>query len=278
MKDGLDHHMSADHAKVWACLDAQGYALTNDQSIGLPEKFRQNFRDAYFNPGTLRHDDGDWPVDRQRARDVVRYQWRDDDLHLRSHESITITDRAGIPGKREHARVELLADPQAVDLLHALLRLVPPGRRRPDGTFGVNLFRTFTNVVTKPHHDNEEFIIIYVIDRIGDGANTHLYLPDDVTDEGEVTGAAVLKQQLNPGDIIIFEDKRFKHDASPLIKTPDGTAMRDALICTVDYEDTYLASSPIDVADAVTVGLPGRPLRELSVTIVANATLGSRGN
>jgi hypothetical protein len=178
---------------------------------------------------------------------------------LRSHESITITDRADIPGKREHARVELLADAQAVDLLHALLRLVPPDLRQPDGTFGVNLFRTFTNVVTKPHHDDEEFIIIYVLDRIGDGANTHLYLPDDVTDEGRVTGAAVLKQQLNPGDIIIFEDKRFKHDASPLIKTPGGNAMRDALICTVDYENTYLTLSPNDAAHAVTVGLPGTP-------------------
>jgi hypothetical protein len=254
--------MSTDHARVWACLAHQGYALTDDQSIGLPEKFRQNFRDAYFNPWTLRHDDGDWPVDRQRARDVIRYQWHDDDLHLRSHESITITDRADIPGKREHARVELLADAQAVDLLHAFLRLVPPNRRQPDGTFGVNLFRTFTNVVTKPHHDDEEFIIIYVLDRIGDGANTHLYLPDDVTDEGRVTGAAVLKQQLNPGDIIIFEDKRFKHDASPLIKTPGGNAMRDALICTVDYENTYLTLSPNDAAHAVTVGLPGTPPRK----------------
>ena len=153
MNDGLNHHMSADHARVWACLDSQGYALTNDWLIGLPEKFRQNFRDAYFNSWTLRHDEGDWPVDRQRARDVIRYEWHDKDLHLRRHESIIITDRAGIPGKREHARVELMENGQAVELLHVFLRLVPPNRRQSDGTFGVNLFRTFTNVVTKPHHD-----------------------------------------------------------------------------------------------------------------------------
>ena len=65
---------------------------------------------------------------------------------------------------------------------------MPPERRQPDGTFGVNLFRTFTKVVTKPHHDNEEFIIIYVLDRVGEGAETRLYQPDDVTDDGQVTG------------------------------------------------------------------------------------------
>jgi 2OG-Fe dioxygenase len=232
---------STGHDKVWADLAARGWALTNDWSIGLPEKFRQNFRDTYFNDLTLRHDEGDQPVDRQRARDVIQYKWRDADLCLDRHDSITITDRAGIPGKREHARVELLADPQAAELIQALLRLVPPARRQPDGTFGINLFRTFTNVVTKPHHDNEEFIIIYVIDRIGEGAKTHLYRLGDVTEDGRVTGTAVLEQQLNPGDIIIFEDKRYKHDASPLINPPGGSATRDALVCTVDYRDTYLS-------------------------------------
>jgi hypothetical protein len=240
VNDESGHHRSAGHRQVWADLDERGYALTSDLSIGLPEKFRQNFRDAYFNPWTLHHDEGDWPVDRQRARDVIRYQWRGADLHLKRHDSITITDRAGIPGKREHARVELLEDAQAVELIRAFLGLVPPGRRQADGTFGVNLFRTFTNVVTKPHHDNEEFIIIYVVDRIGEGAETHLYLPGDVTGDGRVTGPAELKQQLNPGDLIIFEDDRHKHDASPLISPPGGSAMRDALICTVDYPDTYL--------------------------------------
>jgi hypothetical protein len=235
------NHISGELRQVWAGLAARGYALTSDRSIGLPDKFRQNFRGSYFNPWTLRHDEGDWPVDRLRARDVIRYQWRGDELHLRRHDSITITERAGIPGKREHSRVELLEDAQAVELIRTFLWLVPQARRQADGTFGVNLFRTFTNVVTAPHHDNEEFIIIYVIDRIGEGAETHLYLPSDVTDDGQVTGPAVLKQQLNPGDIIIFEDKRYKHDASPLISPPNATATRDALICTVDYHDTYLA-------------------------------------
>jgi hypothetical protein len=240
MNNGPHRPASVGHEKAWASLAERGYALTSDRSIELPDNFRQDFRGRYFDSGMLRHDEGDMPADRQRARDVIRYQWHGGDLRLSRHESITITDRAGIPGKREHARAELLEDAQAVDLLHAFLQLVPPDRRQPDGTFGVNLFRTFTNVVTKPHHDDEEFIIIYVIDRKGDGANTHLYFPEDVAKDGRVTGPAVLEHQLNPGDIIIFEDARFKHDASPLTDPPDGTAMRDALVCTVDKKTTYL--------------------------------------
>jgi hypothetical protein len=233
--------VSVSHKDAWSALSRQGYALTSDQSIGLPEKFRPNFGQTYFNDWTLLHDEGDWPVDRLRARDVVRYQWQAGRLSLQRQDVITITDRAGIAGRREHARVELLDDPQARDLIQTLLQLVPPGRRQDCGTFGVNLFRTFTNVVTKPHHDDEEFIIIYVLDRIGEGAETYLYAPADVTDDGDVKSSPVLRQQLNPGDIIIFEDKIFKHGATPLVNPVGGRARRDALICTVDYHDTYLA-------------------------------------
>jgi hypothetical protein len=241
--DATPQHVSDGHNDVWSALKSRGYALTNDQSIGLPEKFRPNFRGAYFNDWTLRHDEGDWPADRKRARDVISYQWHDGRLRLRRHDTITITDRADILGKREHARVELLDDPQARDLIRALLQLVAPERRQADGTFGVNLFRTFTKVVTKPHHDNEEFIIIYVLDRIGEGAETYFYAPADVTDDGEIRAEPVLRQQLNSGDILIFEDKLFKHGATPLINPPGGTARRDALVCTVDHRATYMETA-----------------------------------
>jgi hypothetical protein len=225
---------------AWGALGRKGYALTSDQVIGLPVKFRENFSQAYFNSQTLRHDEGDSPADRQRARDVIRYQWRDNALHLQEFDTITICNRADIPGERDHARVRLLEDPQAEELVRALLQLVPPGRRRADSTFGVNLFRTFTDVVTKPHRDNEEFIILYVLDRQGGGAETYLYASDDVTESGEVMAPAKLRQQLNPGDIIVFDDELFKHGATPLTSPPGGTAMRDVLVCTVDYQDTYL--------------------------------------
>jgi hypothetical protein len=228
-----------------AALDAQGYTLINDQIIGLPTKFRETFLSRYFNDDVLRHDEGDWPEDRKRARDVIRYQWRDGRLELREHETITITDRADIPGPREHSRVWLLADPDVEKFVRTFLSLVPVEQRQDDGTFGVNLFRTFTNVVTKPHRDDEAFVILYVLDRAGGGAVSSLYRESGDSADGEPAGLElVLKHQLNPGDILMFDDERFIHDASKLEPPPNGAARRDVLVCTVDYPSTYLGEAP----------------------------------
>lgn len=221
--------------------EGDGYAVTDDTAIGLPAGFRKAFRRKYFNSRKLHHDQGDWPVDRQRARDVVRYRWSDNNLCLAEHETITITDRAGIPGKRDHSRVWLLQDADGEKLINAFLQFVPLDRRESEGTFGVNLFRTFTNVVTTPHHDHEAFVIIYVIDRVGDGAETHLYLPVSVSDAGIPTAEPIVRRQLNPGDILIFDDKRFMHETSPLAASPGVKKWRDALVCTVDDPATYLS-------------------------------------
>jgi hypothetical protein len=210
----------------------------------MPEKFRENFNQTYFIDSIIRHDKGDWPIDRKRARDVLHYWWHGDTLTLEEYPIITITDRAGIEGARDHSRVRLLDDPQAKEFIDALLRLIPPSRRQPEGTFGVNLFRTFTNVVTKPHHDDEEFIFIYVLNRVGDGAQTRLYEPESVKDDGRITADPILEQQLQPGDMIVFDDNRYKHDASPLEAPGGGQAMRDALVCTVDLDTTYLKAQP----------------------------------
>ena len=240
-------HDSARHSavgleEVRANLLSQGYALTSDRAIGLPAGHREAFTQRYYNSRTLRHDPGDFPVDRERARDVIRYWWGGDTLKLESFDRITITDRAEIAGEREHSRVLLLKDPGAEQLISTLLGLVPRDRRQADGTFGVNLFRTYTNVVSKPHHDDEEFVILYILDRIGDGAETSLYRPEDVAADGRILADPILTQQLNPGDIFIFDDQAFKHGTTPLISSPGGNARRDALVCTVDQRTTYLAN------------------------------------
>jgi hypothetical protein len=224
---------AAELGRVRNDLLGQGYAVTSDQAVGLPEKFRDNFVQTHFGDDKIRHDEGDWPIDRKRARDVVYYEWHGDELRLEEYETIVLTNRAGIEGKRDHARIPLLEDPQAVELVKTFLTLIPPERRQLKGTFGLNLFRTYTNVVTKPHRDDEEFIFIYVLNRVGGGAETHLYNLDRTTVE--------LQHQLQPGELIVFDDDRYFHDASPLEPPADGSqAMRDALVCTVDYKTSYL--------------------------------------
>jgi len=228
---------------IWADLASKGYALTDDGTIGLPERFRATFHQTYFNDFTIRHDEGDRPVDRKRARDVIRYWWRGEGLELQEHDTITITDRAGIDGKRDHRRVELLQDPDAAEMVRTFLSLVPVRLRQSDGTFGVNLFRTFTKVVSKPHRDDEQFVILYVLDRIGDGAESYLYKSKDVSEKGETVANPVFWRQLNPGQILIFDDARFWHGATPLLAQPGKTARRDVVVCTVDYRESYLAAS-----------------------------------
>lgn len=222
-------------------MASHGYALTDDEAIGLPKKFRNNLQQTYFNNFTLRHDEGDMPVDRERARDVIRYQWHDGFFDVTEHDTITITDRAGIYGKRDHHRVELLGDPGARDMVGAFLSLVPPGLRPRESTLGVNLFRTFTDVVTAPHRDNERFVILYVLNRVGGGAVSYVYRKEDV-DHGDPIADPVLRHQLNPGEILILDDERFVHGATPLIAPPGERALRDVVICTVDYRETYLAA------------------------------------
>ena len=220
-----------------------GFALTTEWDIGLPPKCGRNLQQSYFDGGQLRHDEGDRPHDRERARDVIYYEWNDGELTLQEYETIAIWDRSEIEGERIHTRIELLQDPQAEELIRTFLNLVPEERRRPRGTFGVNLFRTHTDVVSKPHQDEEEFILLYVLDREGDGAESYLYEHDEQAGAGEV-GEQVLRQKLNPGELMIFEDRRFKHGATELVPSPGGRAKRDVLFCTVDYPTTYLQREP----------------------------------
>jgi hypothetical protein len=252
-----------DLSHVWKQLADHGYAVIADWSIGLTGDFLAKFHARYFDDGALRHDDGDWPQDRKRARDVIRYTWTGARLKLREYKTIALTDRSGIKGKRIHKRIRVLADPMAVYLVRTLLCLVPPGQRKPDGTFGINFFRTFTDVVTKPHQDKEQFVILYVMHRKGDGAESYLYrVPEDRAVKAKSDDSLdkqVLKRQLNPGELLIFEDRLFKHGASPLKPPPDGTAVRDVLVCTVDYDETYLKSAGARATEAelVTTGSSG---------------------
>lgn len=212
-------------------LDHEGYALTNDTELGLRKFVREHIHNTYFNDRYLHRYPFDIPEDRERARDVVRYAWHDDQVTLTEHDTIAIEGRGDQPFRREFKRVELLEDDHFRTWIATALSLVPTERRQPRGTFGVNLFRTHTNVVTKPHQDEEEYILIYVLERVGSGAESELYRigSDDIAHHS----------RLEPGDLIIFRDDQFKHTASPLVPPPDGPAHRDVLVCTVNYPHTY---------------------------------------
>lgn len=213
-------------------LGKDGYALTNDAELGLRKFVREHIHTTYFNQKYLHKYPFDIPQDRERARDVVRYEWADDQVTLTEHDTVAIDGRGDQPFRREFERVALLSDDHFRAWIATALSLVPADRRQQRGTFGVNLFRTHTQVVTKPHQDEEEYILIYVLERVGSGAESELYRigSDEIAHHS----------RLEPGDLIIFRDSEFKHTASPLVPPPTGgPAHRDVLVCTVNYAHTY---------------------------------------
>ena len=240
MSDDSSSLDAPDFSHAWKDLASNGYALVHDWTLGVSDDSRERFHQKYFNDDMLRLDKGDFPPDRKRSRDVVHYKWFDSGLELTEYKTITITDRAGIEGSREHKRVEILKDPQAKQLIETLLHLVPPDRRQKEGTLGVNFFRTYTDVVTKPHHDDEEYIFLYLMHRNGGGAKSYLYRDSKGFAGGPPDKPVLDYHQLSPGELLIFEDILFTHGATPLEPTSDGTAMRDMIVFTVDYPETYL--------------------------------------
>jgi hypothetical protein len=213
-------------------LNAEGYALTNDGDLGLAKFAREHIHTTYFNDRHLRRYSFDIPEDRERARDVVRYTWRGDAVVLNEHDTVAIEGRGDQPFRREFERVRVLEDDHFRAWIATALSLVPADRRQHRGTFGVNLFRTHTQVVTKPHQDEEEYILIYVLERVGGGAESELYRIG--------SNDFVHHSTLEPGDLIIFKDSEFLHTALPLKRPDDGReAHRDVLVCTVNYPHTY---------------------------------------
>jgi len=224
----IDQHVTAQE-RVRRELTTHGYAVVSDTELGLDPDIRRHIVENYFTEKVLESDLPAVHRDRDRARDVIRYAWDGDHLEVREHDRIDIVDRSGYSGSRTPKRVELLREGYMETWIRQMLELIPPHLRQSEGTFGVNFMRTRTTVVSGPHHDDEEYVIVYVAGKSGEGAETTLH---DVDDPAEV----VHRVTLAPGDLIIFRDAGYLHNASPLT---GGHAQRDALVCTVNYPGTY---------------------------------------
>jgi hypothetical protein len=210
-------------------LADRGYAVVNDTALGLHPEIRRHIVQNYFTEKVLESDHPAVHRDRDRARDVIRYAWDGPDLTVTEHDRIDIINRSGFSGARTPNRVSLLDEVPMETWIRQMLELIPVARRQPEGTFGVNFMRTRTTVVSGPHHDDEEYVIVYVAAKHGEGAETTLH---DTGDPSRV----VYRVTLDPGDLIIFRDAAYLHNASPLT---GEHAQRDALVCTVNYPGTY---------------------------------------
>ena len=223
-------------------LQTKGYCILRDSDLG----FSQNDRaliNAFYNETVLQNDlPNVYPVDRLRARDVVRYRWQEKKVFIAEHSSIKIKTPKETLGNhphevvREYKRTFILDESAFRRIIEHLLQMIPPEERQSQGTIGVNLFKTFSDVVSGPHQDGVQFVGIYIPDRNCAGSETTLASinkPDET----------IFNRSLEIGDFLIFRDKDFIHSVSPL-KPPtrnNGSMFRNALILTVDYKSSYQA-------------------------------------
>ena len=210
-------------------LDQDGYVVVRGAIFGLPADFDQSVHrmifpdtefDAKYNP----------QADRDRARDVLRYDRVGGGIFLRPHDDITIYQRND-DRPRLYKRIPAATYAPLLTWVGGCLALVPDNEQDARGTFGINYFRTLTRVVVNRHQDAEAFVCLHVVALNGKGAVTRLF-------KGETDIEPVYATELLPGDLLMFRDRDFWHDATP-IEPIDDKPFRDALVCTVNAANTY---------------------------------------
>ena len=212
------------------CLEVDGYSIVPDCAVGVCDEDRLRISQEYFETGALEADLPAIHPDRRRSRDVLRYYRQSAHIKISENPTVTIVNRSGHSAPRTPRRVRTVFDGTLRRMVESMLDCIPAERQHESGTFGLNFFQTRTNVVSKPHRDDEDFCIVYVLAICGSGAETSLF---DIDNPNRV----VLRHSLKAGEILIFDDKRFLHYTSPI--EGSQSRYRNALICTVDNHDTY---------------------------------------
>lgn len=228
----FDAPASGDVVRIQEALREQGYARSNDATLGLPPDLHKHISKTFYADNVLGPEvPGMVPADRLRARDVLQYQRLSTQIALSPHADIAMPPRVDATEPRIYKRVDTLTDPPFVDWIITLLSLVPPEERSNQGILGLNFLRSFRDVVAHKHQDEERFVGVYVAAREAAGAVTTLHpvdRPDHTVDD--------TRDPLLPGDWLVFRDKDFLHDVTPIEPRHDGdTPYRDAIVALIHY-------------------------------------------
>lgn len=254
-KQNETQYFSSSLSEIQDQLRRENYVVLRDQDLGFGLEFRNHLLTHYFNTDIVRKHKDDVPHDRERARDVARvaflpqpglYVTNDDAilpvpaglyLSRHPHTDVGLRRKSNISHRPEYSRVESLQDLSLTRFLAALNNLVPPEDHPPTTTMGVNFFRTYTDVVATPHQDEENYIFVYVVDKVGYGARTRLYRRYYQTEGFKSTPHTSVI--LEPGMMIVFKDSDFQHFTSQLFPLPTGQVRRDVMVCTLNYASSH---------------------------------------
>ncbi len=152
-----------------------GYVLLSENDFnGLAQMHQQMA--TYFSENRLKRPGNEFPADRERARDVIVYEWQDSLAHVLLAENDNVTIRRPNGNRDEYNRVRILENSIGYQFAATVLSLIPACWRQRSGALGINLLRTFTDIVTEPHQERfGQFVGIWVINKTGEGAETYLY-------------------------------------------------------------------------------------------------------
>jgi len=186
-----------------AVLD-QGWFVASAGALGLPDE-----RDVIGALSPALADDPRGPG-KMHARDVIGYGtdagvWRE-------------CDSIAHGGVNDFSRFELADGPPCTRLLPGgVLGMVPPQLRKRSGRMSADYFRYSPGTASAAHQDGfGDLVVIWTLDRNGDGAESFLLGPD---------GRDVMRGPLAAGSVLVFRDELFLHGVTPL-----KSGHRDALI------------------------------------------------
>lgn len=221
--------------RVRRSLQQKGYAHTNDVALGLPKDLHEYVDGRFFTKDLLGAEVEGVPLpDRTRCRDVVECRFKSDGVIFNEYADVPMRPVADAVIPRNYNRTYTLDTPLFVKWLATYVSLIPVAERQAHCTVGLEFLRTRSKVVGYRHQDNEDFVGIYVVAREAEGAVTSLH---PISDPEETEFAVTLQ----PGELLIFRDRDFMHDATPLRPRFDGDQPhRDILAALMHYPTTYL--------------------------------------
>lgn len=199
-------------------LTKNGYVLLNEMEIGLDAEVRSKITNKYFS--NLEKDNPEVHSNRLRSREVLLFNRANDQFSFKQSDSIELVNR-NYEGVRTYKRVNLLDDFDFSFLFKSLINICEP-HKNINGSMGINLFRTYKVVTETRHRDFEDYVIIYCINKTGNGAFTQL-TKDAVGKE------IIFEASLKAGEILVFKDEPFYHYTTPL----ESDEPRDVVIITL---------------------------------------------
>lgn len=224
--------------------------IVRDSAFGIDGLTRPAIKDIFDR--TVQRVEGDKPEGRERALWMGQVALKTEGYLPTSSDIGIINHPATRPKWRNkddidtrpevYPRVDAMNEPALQLFIDGVINLIPRETMPNPTTVGLNLFRTHGKVLNSGRHqDNEMYAVTYVVDVQGNdknlGAVSSLYRWDRF--DQRFSDRETVRRRLRPGEILIFKDSQYEHDVTAINPDATGFSQRDAVIMTVNYQNSY---------------------------------------